>query len=152
MERRESKQMEISFSGPLLDNLVDAHRRAEAATAYPELAGYATALADRCEELDSPLVWPVGEPAERLAGAAVLASEGRIRLRGWSDHVAGERVLVIAVAHVSPLEMVQAADHARAIGADEVHACGAGVAGLGVPELATVFDSRAELTPDLVPA
>lgn len=120
-------------------------------TAHPDLTDYARALADRCAALDEPLVWPVGAAAERIAGAAVLASDGAVRLRGWSDMPRGERVLVFAVAHVSPLEMVQAATHARAGGAREVHACGAEVAGLNAPGLGTVFDGRTELAPDLVP-
>jgi hypothetical protein len=148
----ERNGMELSYAGPLLGNLIRAHEQAEAATAYPGLAVLVDALAERCEELDSPLVWPVGGPAERVAGAAVLSSEGAIRVRGWVDGVAGEKVLLVAVGHVSPLELVAAARHARAMGADQVHACGVDVAGLNADELGSVFDSRSELVPALVPA
>jgi hypothetical protein len=102
-------------------------------------------LAALCEDMGSPLVWPVGEAAERLAGAAVLASEGDTRVRGWTDDVRGERVLLATVAAVSPLGLIAAAEHARAMGAAEVHACGIEVAGLDAPELAGVFDSRCHL-------
>ena len=144
--------MELSYAGPLLGNLIRAHEQADAATAYPGLAALADALADRCEELDAPLVWPVGGAAERVAGAAVLSSEGDVRVRGWVDGVAGEKVLLVAVAHVTPLEMVAAARHARAMGADQVHVCGVDVAGLNADELGPVFDSRSELVAALVPA
>jgi hypothetical protein len=144
--------MELSYAGPLLGNLIRAHKQAEAVTSYPSLTALADALADRCEELDAPLVWPVGGAAERVAGAAVLSSEGEIRVRGWVEGVAGEKVLLVAVAHVSPLEMVAAAGHARAMGADQVHACGVDVAGLNADELDPVFDSRSELVPALAPA
>jgi hypothetical protein len=137
--------MELSYAGPLLGRLVRAHKQADAATAYPSLAALAEALADRCEELDSPLIWPIGAAAERVAGAAILSSEGDVRVRGWVDSLAGEKVLLVAVAHVSPLEMVAAARHARAMGADQVHACGVDVAGLNADELDPVFDSRSEL-------
>jgi hypothetical protein len=144
--------MELSYAGPLLGNLVRAHEQAEAVTSYPSLAALADALADRCRELDAPLVWPVGGAAERVAGAAVLSSEGEVRVRGWVDGVAGETVLLVAVAHVSPLELVAAAGHATAMGADQVHACGVEVAGLNADELGPVFESRSELEPALLPA
>lgn len=137
--------MKSSYAGPLLGNLIRAHERAEAATAYPGLAALADALAERCEELDSPLVWPVGGAAERVAGAAVLRTEGAVRVRGWVDGVAGYKVLLVAVGHVSPLEMVAAARHARAMGASQVHAFGVDVAGLAADELGPAFDSRSEL-------
>lgn len=129
----------------MLEGLARAHRQAEAVTAYPELAEYAVALAARCEELGQPLVCPVGEPAQRVAGAAVLTSEGDVRLRGWSSPPSGERILIVGVAAVSPIELVQAAEHARAMGAAEVHACGIQVAGLDAFELADVFDSCVQL-------
>lgn len=143
--------MELSCAGPLLSNLIRAHEQAEAATAYPGLSTLADALVERCEELDSPLVWPVGGAAERIAGAAVLSSQGEVRVRGWVDGVAGETVLLVAVAHVSPLEMVAAARNASAMGADQVHACGIGISGLYADELDPLFDSRSELVPALAP-
>ncbi len=77
-----------------------------------------------------------------LAGAAVLASEGEMRVRGWTDDIRGERILLAPVAAVTPLGLVEAAEHAHAMGASEVHACGIEVAGLDAPELSAVFDSR----------
>jgi hypothetical protein len=136
-------------AGPLLTNLVAAHKAAERAIAYPELPHYAASLADLCDDMGSPLVWPVGEAAERLAGAAVLVSEGETRVRGWTDDLRGERALLVAVAAVSPLGLIEAARHARALGAYEVHACSIDVAGLDAPELRAVFDSRDTLSPRL---
>jgi hypothetical protein len=86
-------------------------------TSYPELSTYASSLVMLSEELGSPVVWPVGDAAERLAGAAVLASEGELRVRGWVDDMRGERVLLITVAAVTPLGLVEAAKEARTIGA-----------------------------------
>lgn len=74
-------------------------------------------------------VWPVGPAAERLAGAVVLFTEGRVRLRDWSNTLAGERVLLVAVAAATPIALVAAAEHARALGAVAVHACGVAVQG-----------------------
>jgi len=102
--------------------------------------------------MGSPLVWPVGEAAERLTGAAVLASEGEVRARGWADDVGGERVLLATVAAVTPLSLVEAAHHARAMGAVEVHAWGVEVAGLEVSELEGVFDGCGFLGRELIAA
>jgi hypothetical protein len=110
--------------GPLLAEVLDAQRCDEAATAFPQLEAYCAALDDVCEMLGSPLVWPVSPAAERLAGAAVLFSQGRIRLREWSSRIDGDRVLLLAVAAATPIPLISAAKHARAIGATEVRACG----------------------------
>jgi hypothetical protein len=114
--------------GPLLEGLVEAQRRSERALQYPELRGLAAALARHSRQLGSPVVWPVGDAAERLAGAAVLLSEGDMRVRGWTDVLSDERVLLVTVAAVSPIELTSAAQHAREMGAAEVHACGVEVA------------------------
>jgi hypothetical protein len=143
---------EHTTAGPLLSNLVSAHRAAERATAYPELSAYASSLAALCEDMGSPLVWPVDEAAQRLAGAAVLTSQGELRLRGWTDEIRGERVLLTCVAAVSPLGLIEAARHARTLGAIEVHACGIEVTGFDSPELHDVFDSRDVLTRQLIAA
>jgi hypothetical protein len=132
-----------------LTNLISAHRTAERVTAYPDLHRYASSLVALCEDMDSPLVWPVGNAAERLAGAAVLASEGDVRVRGWADDVRREHVLLVTVAAVSPLGLVEAARQARAMGASEVHAVGIEVAGLDAPELSAVLDGRGPLATQL---
>jgi hypothetical protein len=143
---------EHTTAGPLLRGLLAAHRTATQVTTYPELSCYASRLTTLCQDMDSPLVWPVGEAAERLVGAAVLASEGEVRVRGWTDDIRGERVVLLAVAAVSPLSLVEVARHARAMGAGEVHACGVEVAGLMALELSEVFDDRRVLDRQLLPA
>src|SRR4051794_40041469 len=111
--------------GPLLREVLDAQRTAERLVgSYAHLRDSAEALAQHCELLSSPLVWPVGDPAERLAGAAVVVSEGRVRVRGWTDHLLGERVLLVAVVATTPLALLHAAQHSRRLGVAEVHACG----------------------------
>ena len=114
--------------GPLLREVIGAQRTAERVVAYPHLRDFAGALIAHCRDLNRPLVWPVGEPAERLAGAAVLLSEGDVRVRGWSDELRGERVLLVAVAAVTTLALVHAGQCAHQMGASEVHACGIEVA------------------------
>jgi hypothetical protein len=127
--------------GPLLREVISAQRADEQALDYPRLRGYAAALARRCRELENPLVWPVGDAAERLAGAAILLSEGSVRVRGWSDVPRGERVLVLTVAAVTPVSLMEAARHARALGAAEIHACGVEVAGVESVGTDAAFDS-----------
>jgi hypothetical protein len=143
-KEKEIDQEQTTTAGPLLTNLLAAHRTARRVTTYPALSSHASSLAALCEDLGSPLVWPVGEAAERLAGAAVLASEGEVRLRGWTDDVRGERVLLTTIAAVSPLGLIEAAKHARSMGAIEVHACGIEVAGM--EGASQPFDSYSTLT------
>jgi hypothetical protein len=137
-----SADPEASGAGPALRTLIETQRANEEATAFPRIAALARALGELSEALGAPLVWPVGEAADRLAGAAVLASAGEMRVRGWTDDIRGERVLLATVAAVTPLGLVEAAKHARALGASEVHACGLEVPGLDSPDLHDVFDSR----------
>jgi hypothetical protein len=137
---------ETLATGPLLRDLIRAQQADEHLLSYPELARLGVALEKRCRNLSSPLVWPVGDAAERLAGAAVLASEGRVRVRGWTEDVGGERVLLLATAAVSPLSLVQSAGYARALGAAEVHACGIEVSGIDCERFGRVFDSYGVLT------
>src|SRR4051794_26221560 len=83
-------------AGPLLTGLVAAQRRDEAALTYPLINDYARAV-DVCAcRLGGPLVWPVDTFGERLAGAAVLVSAGRVRVRGWTDPVTHNSVLLVA--------------------------------------------------------
>ena len=77
--------------GPGLAEVLATQSFDEQAVGYPQLERYAHALAKLCRELSYPLVWPVGPAAERLAGAAVIVSRGRIRPRGWTVSLRGER-------------------------------------------------------------
>jgi hypothetical protein len=108
--------------GPLLEELITAQRAAEEVVGYPTLRSFAEQLVRHCRELDGPVVWPADDAAQRVAGAAVLVSEGRVRVRGWGDVVPGERVLLVAVAAVTPVLLMDVARHARALGAAEIHA------------------------------
>ncbi len=135
--------------GPLLHGVIAAQRTDEQATAYPELKDVAARLAQRSRDLGAPLVWPVCAAAERLAGAAVLLSEGGVRLQGWTDGVQGERILLVTGAGVTPIGLLQAADHARALGAAEVHACGVEVVGCGPGGIEGLFDSYVTLSPEI---
>lgn len=137
-----STDPEANAAGPALRALIETQRANKEATTFPRIAALARALGDLSEDLGAPLVWPVGEAADRLAGAAILASAGEIRVRGWTDDIRGECVLLATVAAVTPQGLVETAKHARALGASEVHACGLEVPGLDSPDLRGVFDSR----------
>ncbi len=116
-------------TGPLLDGLLTAQRRDEEATSHPLLAEYARRVVALSRRLGNPVLWPVGPAAERLAGAAVLAGEGAVRVRGWSGAPAA-RVLLLATVATSPIELVGAGSHARALNAASVHACAIDVEGI----------------------
>lgn len=131
--------------GPMLREVMTAQRTDEEATAYPRLETYCAALVALCEDLDAPIVWPVGPAAERLAGGAVLLSEGRVRLHGWSSRLDGERVLLLTVAAVTPIDLLAAARHAKAVGARDVRACGVAVQAIEGSEIGGVLDGYAPL-------
>ncbi len=116
--------------GPGLAEVLATQSFDEQAVGYPQLERYAHALAKLCRELSYPLVWPVGPAAERLAGAAVIVSRGRIRPRGWTVSLRGERVLLVTVSSITPLPLFAAADQATLLGVAEVLACGVCVQGL----------------------
>lgn len=127
--------------GPQLQAVLSVYRANEDALAYPRLESLARELVEKCSELESPLMWPVGEPAERLVGAALCVGEGEVRARGWTTDLQAERVLLVAVAAVTPIALVEASHQARALGAAEVHACGLAVAGLDLDVIQAAFNS-----------
>lgn len=134
-------------NGPLLAGLLDVHKMNEEALEGPQLERLAAALVTRCCDLGRPLIWPVGDAATRLAGAAVLVAKGDIKIRGWVDDIRGTPVLLASLAAATPLEMVDAARHARALGASAVHAFGWNVADMSSPGFESAFDSCFALCP-----
>jgi hypothetical protein len=111
-------------AGPLLEEVLGAQRAAERIVGdHVALHQAAECLVERCRELGRPLLWPVGEAAERLTGAVVLMGGAGVRVRGWTEDVRGQRVLVAGVADLTSLALQQAARQARHLGATEVHAC-----------------------------
>jgi hypothetical protein len=122
--------------GPGLAAVLAAQRLDEEAVDYPAIGGYAGALARLCSTIDDPCVWPVGAAAERLAGAALVFGCGRMRVRGWSSDLAGQRVLLVTVAATTPLPLFVAAEQALSLGAREVLACGVHVQGIEHSRLA----------------
>lgn len=131
--------------GPLLAETIELQHRDEVATSYPAVESYAARLASLCETHGNPLVWPVGAAAERLAGAAALVGKGRVRVRGWSDDVAGERILILCTAVATPLGLRAAATQARALGAKAVDGCAIELSGVDHDALADVLDSYSSL-------
>lgn len=126
---------DVAAVGPLLKQVLGAQRAAERIVGdRVALRRGAELIMERWHDLGAPILWPVGEAAERLAGAVVLAGASEIRLRGWTDDVRGQPVLLFAVADVATLALQNAARHARHLGATEVHACAVDLAdspGLG---------------------
>lgn len=113
--------------GPLLRELLLAQREDEDAVSYSRLEGYSAALVALSRKMGDPVVWPVGDSAQRLLGAALLTSQGRVRAYSWNTDVSGEAVLLVTITAVTPLPLLMAAEHARELGASEVHACGVAV-------------------------
>lgn len=140
--------------GPLLREVLQVQHIEEALTRYPAIEDLAQSLATLSDALDSPLIWPVGPAAERLAGAAVLVGRGALRIRGWGSMLGGERVLVVALVAAGPLSVLQAVEQAYSMGAVEVHSCGVDVAGIeaGPAELVQSFTPLAEGERSVLPS
>jgi hypothetical protein len=121
----------LQNEGPLLSRLVGAQRVEEDAVRYPQIEMWANALVTRARQLPGCLIWPVGAPAERIAGVAVARARGRIDVGLWNATVEGRTVLLFAVAGVTPLSLILVADQLRGRGAGQVHACGVAITGAG---------------------
>jgi hypothetical protein len=121
--------------GPLLRLVIATQDEAFRATEYPAILTYAKRLVALASSLGNPVIWPVGEAAERLAGSAIVVGRGRPRVRNWSGYLREESVLLVCVAAATPLPLRAAAEQARALGAKRVDACGVSVCGIvGVRE------------------
>lgn len=151
-DQREKKDAGVSSEsgnqtgiGPHLVETLELQCIDEVATSYPCLESYGRRLASLCEMHGDPVVWPVGDAAERLAGAAALLSEGRLRLRGWSDDLAGQQVLLVGTAAATPLALLAAASQARALGATTVHGCAIELREADPEALGDVLDSYSSL-------
>lgn len=114
-------------TGPLLTELLDAQAADASAMRYPEISQWAESVVEACAALGDAVLWPVGSAAERLVGAAVLASRGHVRAWTGSELLAGETVALLALHLVGPIPVFEAARAARALGAERVVACVASV-------------------------
>lgn len=116
--------------GPGLAAVLLVQREEAEAATYPAIERNASSIVSLCNQLDSPVIWPVGDSAERIVGVATLISEGQIRTRQADRELHGEQVLIFSVAALSPLSIFQSAEHALRQGASAVHACGIRIDGL----------------------
>lgn len=107
--------------GPLMAQILEIQDRNASATAFPEIGRRAQWVVDTANRLRVGLLWPVGEPGQRLTGAAVLLAAGTLRVRGWS-HGVDEPVLLVAAHAATTAELRAEAAHAGALGASAVHA------------------------------
>ncbi len=109
--------------GPLLEALLAAQDASEAAVTHPAIVGWTDALIALAAELGDPLLLPVTGPAERLVGAATVVARGSLRVRSLSGTLEGEHVLLVDLVAVTPLQLLQAARHARLLGAADIAGC-----------------------------
>lgn len=137
----------LQKAGPLLTQLVAAQRIEEEAVRYPQIEMWADALANRASELPKCLIWPVGAAAERVAGVATARGRGRVEVGLWNAPVAGRAILLFAVAGVTPLSLVIAAQQLRRRGAADVHACGIAISGAAGADGITSFRMLGDASP-----
>ena len=101
---------------------------------YPQIEQWADALVACATQLPGCLVWPIGAPAERIAGLATARSHGHVEIGLWNAPVLGRTILLFAVAGVSPLSFSVTAEHVRRRGAANVHGCGIAIEGEATAE------------------
>lgn len=116
--------------GSALMGLLNAQEEDDALVQHDRLENLARSLVQLSDSLGSPLVWPVGPAAERIAGASVVLSRGAVRVRGWNTEICGEHVLVVATALLTNRPILAAARQAELLGASGVFACGVNVEGV----------------------
>lgn len=134
----------LQTPGPLLTLLVAAQRVEEEAVRYPQIEAWADALVARANQLNGCLIWPVGAPAERIAGVATARAKGRIDVGLWNAPIDGRTVLLFAVAGVTPLSLTLVAQQLRRRGAGDIHACGIAIAGGDTADSVDSFRSLAD--------
>jgi hypothetical protein len=142
----------LQTPGPLLTQLLAAQRVEEEAVCYPQIESWADALVTRATQLPRCVIWPVGAPAERIAGVAIARARGRVDVGLWNAPVEGRTVLLFAVAGVTPLSLTITAEQLRRRGAAEVHACGIAITGVAATGGIDSFRSLAEAVARLASA
>jgi hypothetical protein len=135
------KFLSYKETGPLLRLVLDAQDADEAATEFGQLEELAAALISLADALGKPVVWPIGAAAERLVGAATIASKGALRTLRWSRPPVGESVLLVCINSTSPLPLLMTAEYARRIGTRTIHACGRDIHGLDGSGALSSFES-----------
>jgi hypothetical protein len=133
-------------AGPLLARLVEAQRLEQEVVGYEQIEAIADAVAQQAAQLRNSLVWPVGLAAERVAGVVTARTRGAVAVGAWNTPVEGRRVLLFAVAALTPLALDTTAQQLRSRGAAEVHACAVYLDGVSTPG---ALDSCLELEEDL---
>lgn len=136
---------EFTDLGPALCEVLAAQREDDEAVGYGQLERHAMALSELSSKLGDPIVWPVGPAAERIAGAATILGGGNLRVRGGTTDLTAQRVLILAVAAVTPLPLLQAAGRARALGAAEVLGCGVRIQGIHAGQESEFLDRYIQL-------
>ena len=134
----------LQSPGPLLSQLIEAQRLEEEAVRYPQIEKWADALVTHAKQLPGFLIWPVGAPAERIAGVATARARGRIEVGLWNAPVDGRTILLFAVAGVTPLSLTLTAEQLRRRGAGDVHACGIAITGVASADGIESFRSLAD--------
>jgi len=134
----------LQNSGALLSQLVEAQRLEEEAVRYPQIESWADALVACAKRLPDCLIWPVGAPAERIAGVATARARGCIDVGLWNAPVDGRTILLFAVAGVTPLSLTLAAEQLRRRGGGDIHACGIAITGVATTEGIESFRSLAD--------
>lgn len=107
--------------GPRMGAVLDAQQRQRDALRYPEISGYAAAVAAFARRRRCDLLWPVDLGAHKLMGAVELLTCGALETRSFATGVAGRSVLLVASVAVSGSEMAREAQVARAAGATHVY-------------------------------
>ena len=116
--------------GTLLAQVLWAQERDEQATSFPLISDFAQRIIAVAHNYKLSILWPVGNAAERLVGAATVLGGGSVRARGWSTSLPNQSVLLVGTHATAPHELLVAAAHARAMGATAVHACAIDIDGI----------------------
>ena len=117
--------MTSGMSGTLLSQLVQAEAAEDELLSQAHLRAAAEEVARYAASRRTPILWPVGDGGQRLAGAATLLADGGLECLGWHSEMRDRDVVIVATVGVSPVAIERALALARTRGVRRTYVCAA---------------------------
>lgn len=113
------------MSGTLLSQLAHAEAAEDELLSHAHLRAAAEDVARYAKALRTPILWPLGDGGQRLAGAATLLAEGVLECLGWRSEIRDHDVVIVATVGVSAVAVERTLALARTRGARRTYVCAA---------------------------
>jgi hypothetical protein len=117
--------MTSGMTGTLLSQLVQTEAAEDELLSQVQLRAAAEEVVRYAASLRMPILWPVGDGGQRLAGAATLLADDGLECLGWRSEMRDRDVVIVATVGVSPVAIERALALARTRGARRTYVCAA---------------------------